>query len=327
MPNFWQFPTVSMGLGPISAIYHARFLRYHATPRNCWTRRKSHVWCFVGDGEVDEPETLGAITLASREKLDNLIFVINCNLQRLDGPVRGNGKIIQELEAAFRGAGWNCIKVIWGSDWDPLLADDDDGLLVKRMGEIVDGQYQKYIVEGGALHSRALLRRIARVAAMVDHLSDEADCKNSIAAGTIRRKSLPLTMRRSTITAHRPSFWRRRSKAMDWARRAKAATSRTTEKDERGGTPRRSAPGSTFRSADEEVDKAPLLSPRRSTSPEMNYLHATPRGAGRISTGARSPTDERLEIPPLDEIRKNCWHGGKSRWPPRWRSAGSSAAC
>ncbi|MBR9800582.1 pyruvate dehydrogenase (acetyl-transferring), homodimeric type, partial [bacterium] len=148
MPNFWQFPTVSMGLGPITAIYHARFLKY-LEHRGLLDTSKSRVWAFLGDGECDEPETLGALTLASREKLDNLTFVINCNLQRLDGPVRGNGKIIQELEGAFRGAGWNCIKVIWGSEWDSLLEKDQDGKLVKRMGEIVDGQYQKYSVESG----------------------------------------------------------------------------------------------------------------------------------------------------------------------------------
>jgi pyruvate dehydrogenase E1 component len=148
MPNFWQFPTVSMGLGPILAIYQARFNRY-LEDRGLKPKNGNHVWAFLGDGETDEPETLGAITLASREKLDNLIFVINCNLQRLDGPVRGNGKIIQELEAIFRGAGWNVIKLIWGSDWDPLLEKDKEGKLVKRMGEVVDGQYQKYSVESG----------------------------------------------------------------------------------------------------------------------------------------------------------------------------------
>jgi pyruvate dehydrogenase E1 component len=146
MPNFWQFPTVSMGLGPILAIYQARFNRY-LMHRGLKDTSNQRVWCFVGDGETDEPESLGAITLPAREGLDNLIFVINCNLQRLDGPVRGNGKIIQELEAAFRGAGWNVIKVIWGSDWDPLLARDRDGLLVQRLGEVVDGEYQKYGVE------------------------------------------------------------------------------------------------------------------------------------------------------------------------------------
>ncbi len=149
MPNFWEFPTVSMGLGPIMAIYQARFNRY-LEDRGLKHKNGSKVWAFLGDGETDEPEALGAITLASREKLDNLIFVINCNLQRLDGPVRGNGKIIQELEAIFRGAGWNVIKVVWGSDWDPLLEKDKHGKLVKRMGEVVDGYYQKYSVESGA---------------------------------------------------------------------------------------------------------------------------------------------------------------------------------
>lgn len=148
MPDFWEFPTVSMGLGPIMSIYQARFNRY-LEDRGLKEKSENHVWAFLGDGETDEPETLGAITLASREKLDNLIFVINCNLQRLDGPVRGNHKIIQELEAIFRGAGWNVIKVIWGSDWDPLLEKDNEGKLVKRMGEMVDGHYQKFSVETG----------------------------------------------------------------------------------------------------------------------------------------------------------------------------------
>src|SRR5437763_1258760 len=149
MPHFWEFPTVSMGLGPLTAISQARFNRYLEHRGLAKTAGKK-VWCFVGDGETDEPETLGSITLAAREKLDNLIFVVNCNLQRLDGPVRGNGKIIQELESSFRGAGWHVIKVIWGSNWDALLARDDSGLLVKRMGEVVDGEFQKYAVEGGA---------------------------------------------------------------------------------------------------------------------------------------------------------------------------------
>ncbi len=148
MPDFWEFPTVSMGLSPIASIYQARFNRY-LRDRGIRDTDGSRVWAFLGDGETDEPETLGAITLASREHLDNLVWVINCNLQRLDGPVRGNGKIIQELEAIFRGAGWSVIKVIWGDDWDPLLAQDTSGLLVKRMGEVPDGQYQKYTVSEG----------------------------------------------------------------------------------------------------------------------------------------------------------------------------------
>jgi pyruvate dehydrogenase E1 component len=148
MPDFWEFPSVSMGLSPICSIYQARFNRY-LRDRGIKDTDGCHVWAFLGDGELDEPESLGAITLASREGLDNLIWVVNCNLQRLDGPVRGNGKIIQELEALFRGAGWNVIKVIWGDDWDPLLARDDAGLLVRRMGEVPDGQYQKYTVSSG----------------------------------------------------------------------------------------------------------------------------------------------------------------------------------
>jgi pyruvate dehydrogenase E1 component len=171
MPDFWQFPTVSMGLGPIMAIYQARFNRY-LEDRGLKKPSNQKVWAFLGDGETDEPETLGAITLASREKLDNLIFVINCNLQRLDGPVRGNGQIIQELEAIFRGAGWNVVKVIWGSDWDHLR-DTPDGLLARRLGEIVDGQYQKYAVESGAYMRQHLFGTDPRLLDMVRHLSDE----------------------------------------------------------------------------------------------------------------------------------------------------------
>ena len=172
MPDFWEFPTVSMGLGPIQAIYHARFIKYLEN-RGLKTSTGGKVWAFLGDGEMDEPESLGSITLASRERLDNLIFVVNCNLQRLDGPVRGNGKIIQELEAIFRGAGWNVIKVIWGGDWDSLIQNDRDGLLVRRMGEITDGQYQKYFVESGAYFRQNFFGTDPRLLKMVEHLSDE----------------------------------------------------------------------------------------------------------------------------------------------------------
>jgi len=172
MPEFWQFPTVSMGLGPIMAIYQARFNRY-MEDRGLKPKSDAKVWAFLGDGETDEPETLGAINLASREKLDNLIFVINCNLQRLDGPVRGNGKVIQELEASFRGAGWNVVKVIWGSDWDAILAKDTRGKLVKRMGEVVDGQWQKFSVESGAYFRKEFFGVDPELLDMVSHLSDE----------------------------------------------------------------------------------------------------------------------------------------------------------
>jgi len=172
MPEFWQLPTVSMGLSPIMAIYQARFNHY-LEDRGIKEPDDQKVWAFLGDGELDEPESLGAITLASREQLDNLIFVVNCNLQRLDGPVRGNGKIIQELEAAFRGAGWNVIKVIWGEDWDPLLAKDENGLLVRRMEEVLDGQFQLYSVAGGDFIRKDFFGKYPELEQMVSHYTDE----------------------------------------------------------------------------------------------------------------------------------------------------------
>ena len=172
MPDFWEYPTVSMGLGPIMAIYHARFIRY-LEDRGLMPRSDAKVWAFLGDGETDEPEALGAITLPAREKLDNLIFVVNCNLQRLDGPVRGNGKIIQELEAAFQGAGWNVIKVIWGSRWDPLLAKDHHGLLRRRMEECVDGEYQNFKAKGGAYTREHFFGAYPELEDLVAHMSDE----------------------------------------------------------------------------------------------------------------------------------------------------------
>ena len=202
MPGFWQFPTVSMGLAPIMAIYQARFNRY-LLHRGLKDTSKQRVWCFVGDGESDEPESLGAITLASREKLDNLTFVINCNLQRLDGPVRGNGKIIQELEAVFRGAGWTCLKVIWGSDWDPLLARDPDGLLVRRMGEVVDGEYQKYTVESGAYIREHFFGKYPQLRKLVENYSDE-QLRKLGAAGTIRRRYTRPSRQRRKTPARRP---------------------------------------------------------------------------------------------------------------------------
>jgi pyruvate dehydrogenase E1 component len=172
MPDFWEFPTVSMGLGPLNAIYQARFNRYLLNREIADTSR-AKVWCFMGDGESDEPESLGALSLASREQLDNLIFVVNCNLQRLDGPVRGNGKIIQELEAVFRGAGWNCIKVVWGSRWDELLARDVDGVLLNKMNTTVDGEFQKFTTESGAYIREHFFGPDPRLRSLVEHLSDD----------------------------------------------------------------------------------------------------------------------------------------------------------
>ncbi len=186
MPEFWEYPTVSMGLGPISAIYQARFNRYLHNRRMDDTSQ-SRVWAFLGDGECDEPETLGALSLAARERLDNLVFVVNCNLQRLDGPVRGNGKIIQELEAVFRGAGWNVIKVIWGSKWDELLARDVDGVLLNKMNTTVDGQFQRYSVESGAYARDNFFGPDPRLRKMVEHLTDD-DLRNLPRGGHDYRK-------------------------------------------------------------------------------------------------------------------------------------------
>jgi pyruvate dehydrogenase E1 component len=172
MPDFWQFPTVSMGLGPLMAIYQARFMRY-LKDRGQIEGQGRKVWAFIGDGEMDEPESLGAISLAGREKLDNLVFVINCNLQRLDGPVRGNGKIIQELESDFRGSGWNVIKVIWGSYWDPLLQKDKSGILLKRMEECVDGEYQTFKSQDGAFVRKHFFGKYPELADMVSNMSDD----------------------------------------------------------------------------------------------------------------------------------------------------------
>ncbi|MGH8699332.1 MAG: pyruvate dehydrogenase (acetyl-transferring), homodimeric type, partial [Burkholderiales bacterium] len=172
MPDFWQFPTVSMGLGPIQGIYMARYLKYlHARGLADTANRK--VWVFCGDGEMDEPESLGAIGLAARERLDNLIFVINCNLQRLDGPVRGNGKIIQELEGDFRGAGWNVIKLTWGSYWDPLLARDTEGILKQVMLEAVDGEYQNYKANDGAFVRKHFFGKHPKLLELVSRMTDD----------------------------------------------------------------------------------------------------------------------------------------------------------
>src|SRR6202522_2982942 len=170
MPAFWEFPTVSMGLSPLMAIYQARFNRY-LEDRGLKPVTDSKVWAFLGDGETDEPESLGAITLASREKLDNLIFVINCNLQRLDGPVRGNGQIIQELEMIFRGAGWNVIKVLWGTEWDTLFARDVNHALLRRFAATVDGKYQKLGANDGAYNLTHFFEEDPEVRALVAHMS------------------------------------------------------------------------------------------------------------------------------------------------------------
>ena len=308
MPGFWQFPTVSMGLGPIMAIYQARFLHY-LHHRGIMDTSRQKVWCFVGDGEVDEPETLGAINLAVREKLDNLIFVINCNLQRLDGPVRGNGKIIQELEAGFRGSGWNVIKVIWGSDWDPLLAADANGKLVHRMGEVVDGQYQKYVVEDGSYIREDFFGKDPELREMVEHLSDEQlkklnrgghDPEKVFAAfqAAVDHKGAPSVILAKTIKGYGlgESGEGRNSTHQEKKRNAEELR----EFRSRFGIP----------ISDDEVAETPFYRPAEDT-PEMQYLFERRKELGGFIPQRRIEFKP-LTIPPLEQF-KDLLAGSGSR--------------
>ena len=268
-PDFWQFATVSMGLGPIMAIYQARFNRY-LEDRGLKKAAGEQVWAFLGDGETDEPEALGAISLAAREKLDNLNFVINCNLQRLDGPVRGNGKIIQELETVFRGAGWNVIKVIWGSKWDPLLAQDKDGLLVRRMAEVVDGEHQNYIVRGGAYIRKHFWGKYPLLLKMVEHYSDEQleklnlgghDPQKVYAAykAAVTHKGAPTVILARTVKGY----------GLGEAGEGKNITHQQKKLNEQELRHFRSRFGIPI--SDEKIDELPFYKPA-DDSPEMQYL-------------------------------------------------------
>ena len=291
LPDFWEFPTVSMGLGPIMSIYQARFNRY-IQDRGLKDTSRQRVWAFVGDGETDEPESLGALTLASREKLDNLIWVVNCNLQRLDGPVRGNGKIIQELESIFRGAGWHVIKVIWGSDWDSLIAEDTEGLLVKRMGEVVDGWYQKYTVEGGAFARKHFFGTDPRLLKMVEHYSDEQihklmrgghDPKKVYAAynAAVQHRGQPTVILAKTIKGY----------GMGEAGEGRNIThqqKKMNEEELREFRTRFSVPVS-----DEQLGATPFFRPP-ATSPEAVYL------ADRIQARGGHVPERRVKVDPLN---------------------------
>jgi pyruvate dehydrogenase E1 component len=299
MPEFWEFPTVSMGLGPIMAIYQARFNKY-LQDRGIKDTSKQHVWCFIGDGETDEPETLGAISLAAREQLDNLVFVINCNLQRLDGPVRGNGKIIQELEGVFRGAGWNVIKVIWGEEWDPLLDKDEEGLLVKRMNEIVDGQYQKYTVMPGSYIREHFFGADPRLMEMVAHLSDEKlkklrrgghDPEKVYAAyaAAMQCHGKPTVVIAKTIKGYGLG-------EVGEGRNVTHQQKKLNEEELRAFRSRFGIPIS-----DDEVAKAPFYKPPED-SEEMRYLRERREALGGYVPGrpAESPV---LKTPALDDYR------------------------
>lgn len=298
MDEFWQFPTVSMGLGPICSIYHARFLRY-LQHRGIMDTSKSHVWAFLGDGEIDEPESLGAITLASREHLDNLIWVVNCNLQRLDGPVRGNGKIIQELEGAFRGAGWNCIKVVWGADWDPLLAKDHNGKLVKRMGEVVDGQYQKYSVSEGSYIREHFFGVDPELLDMVDSYSDEKlqklrrgghDPEKVYAAfkAAADYHGAPTVILAHTIKGY----------GLGEAGEGRNIA-HNTKKIENVAELKKFRDRFDIPISEKDCVKAPFFKPAED-SEEMVYLRARREQLGGY-VPARQPTEERLPIPALDD--------------------------
>ncbi len=299
MPDFWQFPSVSMGLAPITSIYQARFNRYLQARGLVKWEEEPKVWCFVGDGESDEPETLGSLTLAAREKLDNLIWVVNCNLQRLDGPVRGNGKIIQELEGVFRGGGWNVIKVIWGSHWDPLLKADKTGFLVKRMEEALDGDYQKYSVEPGSYTRRHFFGKYPELLQLVNQLTDEQITKllrgghdpqkvyNAYKAA-YEHKGQPTVILAKTVKGY----------GLGEAGEGRNVThqqKKLNEKELREFRKRFQIPIS-----DEEIADTPFYRPA-ADSPEMKYLLERRKTLGGFLP-KRAPKALTLEVPPLESF-------------------------
>jgi len=308
MPDFWEYPTVSMGLGPIMSIYQARFMR-HLDDRGLAPLGERKVWAFLGDGETDEPESLGAITLASREKLDNLIFVINCNLQRLDGPVRGNGQIIQELEAVFRGAGWNVIKCIWGSDWDPLFEKDAEGLLARRLGEIVDGEYQKYSVQTGAYLRERLFGGDPRLQALVSHLSDE-DLRRLRLGGhdpvkvyaaykaAVEHKGQPTVILARTVKGY----------GLGEAGEGKNITHQQKKLNEDELAAFRERFGIALN--DEQLQQSPFFRPPED-SPEMQYLLSRRKSLGGF-VPSRTPTPARVEVN-LEPVFEEFYAGTEDR--------------
>ncbi|MGO9271271.1 MAG: pyruvate dehydrogenase (acetyl-transferring), homodimeric type [Terriglobia bacterium] len=304
MPDFWEFPTVSMGLSPIMAIYQARFSRY-LEDRGLKKPSDAKVWAFLGDGETDEPESLGAISLAAREKLDNLTFVINCNLQRLDGPVRGNGNIVQELEAVFRGAGWNVIKVVWGTDWDALFAKDHDGLLIQRAGEVVDGERQKYTVESGAYVRQHFFGADPRLLELVKHLSDEQVAKLRLGGHDPRK----------VFAAYHAASEHRDSPTVILARTIKGYglgeagegknithQQKKLNEDELGAFRTRFG----IPISDEDVSQAPFYKPG-DDAPEMQYLHERRRELGGY-VPSRVEVAKPLALP-ADSLFKEFFEG------------------
>ncbi|PQJ95099.1 pyruvate dehydrogenase (acetyl-transferring), homodimeric type [Chromatium okenii] len=299
MPNFWQFPTVSMGLGPLMAIYQARFMRY-LNDRGLVDTTKRKVWAFLGDGEMDEPESLGAISLAARERLDNLVFVVNCNLQRLDGPVRGNGQIIQELEAVFRGAGWNVIKVVWGSYWDPLLARDKNGLLLKRMEECVDGDYQTYKARGGAYTREHFFGKYPELKEMVANMTDE-DIWRLNRGGHDPVKVFNAYAQAMTANGKPTVILAKTVKGYGMGVAGEGMN--ITHSQKKMGETHLKAFRDRFNIpiSDDLIGAAPFYKPA-ADSPEIKYLHKVRERLGGFLP-ARQPIAAPLEIPPLETFQ------------------------
>jgi pyruvate dehydrogenase E1 component len=309
MPDFWQFPTVSMGLGPLMAIYQARFMKY-LHDRGVANTEERKVWCFVGDGEVDEPESMGAIGIAAREKLDNLIFVVNCNLQRLDGPVRGNGKIIQELEADFRGAGWNVIKLIWGSYWDPLLARDTKGLLQKLMDECVDGEYQTYRAKDGAYIRKYFFGKYPELLEMVANMTDD-DIWRLNRGGHDPHK---IYAAYSTAVKHKGQPTVILAKTVKGYGMGEAGESQNiTHQQKKMGTISLKAFRDRFNLPipDDKIEELPYLKFKEG-SPELNYMRGHRMALGGYLP-ARRRKAEPLEIPPLSAFESLLKATGEGR--------------
>ncbi|MBK4737411.1 pyruvate dehydrogenase (acetyl-transferring), homodimeric type [Noviherbaspirillum pedocola] len=300
MPNFWQFPTVSMGLGPIMSIYQARFLKYlHARGIADTANRK--VWVFCGDGEMDEPESMGAIGLAGREKLDNLIMIVNCNLQRLDGPVRGNGKIIQELESDFRGAGWNVIKVIWGANWDDLLARDPEGILQRVMMETVDGEYQNYKAKDGAYVRKHFFGKHPKLLELVANMSDDDiwrltrgghDPHKIYAAykRAVEHKGQPTVILAKTVKGY----------GMGKSGEARNTAHQTKKLDDQAIREMRDRFGIPV--SDEDLPNVPFFKPA-DDSPEIQYLHERRKALGGYLPQRREKAEESLPVPALETFK------------------------
>ncbi|MBI4123632.1 MAG: pyruvate dehydrogenase (acetyl-transferring), homodimeric type [Betaproteobacteria bacterium] len=310
MPGYWQFPTVSMGLGPIQGIYMARFLKY-LEARGLARTGNRKVWVFCGDGEMDEPESMGAIGMAVREKLDNLVFIVNCNLQRLDGPVRGNGKIIQELEADFRGAGWNVIKVIWGSYWDPLLARDKEGILLRVMEESVDGEYQNYKANDGAFVRKHFFGKHPKLLEMVSRMTDEDIWRlnrgghdphkiYAAYAAAVKHKGQPTVILAKTIKGYGLGKQGQAKNPTHQLKKVDTATIKEMRDRLRVPIP------------DDKLDALPFYVPPPD-SPEMKYLHERRKALGGYLPQRRRKADQAPAVPPLNSFEQVLKGSGEGR--------------